>query len=317
MINYNLLEKLKKITEEEKKILKGNKFIDRTLYMSRENNVINSRKMLSEGKLITIRPHTRFVHFPEHSHDYIEIVYMCSGSTTHIVNGDEIFLKEGELLFLCQSTKQEIFPAGENDIALNFIVLPEFFDKIIKIIGEEDTPLKSFILDCLKNKQSETGYLHFKVSDILPVQNLMENLIWTLDSGMSNKRSINQVTMGLLFLQLINFSERINYNSRENKIIVKTLNYIEENYKNGSLNELSEILHYDISSISREVKNKTGRTYTELVQEKRLSQSCYLLKNTDMTIEEIAENIGYENLSFFYRLFKNKYGVTPKKYKQN
>ncbi len=317
MISSKLLSELKTVTAEEQKILDGQASIDRNLYMNETRNIVKNAKMLTDGKVIAIRPHTRFVHFPEHCHDYIEIVYMCSGKTTHIVDGDTIELKEGELLFLGQSAKQEILPAGMDDIAVNFIVLPVFFDHIIKMLGEEDTPLKSFIVDSLRNKPSVAGYLHFKVADILPVQNLMENLIWTLIHGATNKRSINQTTMGLLFLHLINLTERLNYGDVSEKVIVKTLSYIEENYKSGSLSELARLLHYDISWVSREIKSKTGKTYTELVQDKRLSQASYLLKNTNLTIEEIADNIGYENVSFFYRLFRKKYGVTPKKYQSS
>lgn len=316
MIKSELLDELKKITSEEQKIINGDFCIDKNLYMENENNVINSKKMLSAGKLITIRPHTRFVHFPRHRHDYVEIVYMCSGKTTHIINGNRIELKEGEILFLCQGAEQEILPADKNDIAVNFIVLPEFFDSALRMIGEEDTPIRRFVIDCLKNDRDSKGYLHFEVSDVLPVQNLLENLIWTLVNDTPNKRNINQTTMGLLFLQLINHADRLK--SRENEeTIVRVLRYIEENYKKGSLTELSEILHYDMSTLSREIKNKTGMKYTDLVQKKRLSQACFLLKNTDMNITDIAEKTGYENVSFFFRLFKAKYGVSPRKYRKS
>lgn len=315
MINPGIIEKLKIITPEEQKIIDGDINIDRSIYMESAGDVINSKKILTAGKLITMRPHTRFAHFPVHSHDYVEIVYMCSGSTTHVIDGEKIQLKEGELLFLCQSARQEVYPAAYNDIAVNFIILPEFFDSILQLIGEEDTPLKSFIVDCLKNKHSNTGYLHFEVADVLPIQNLMENLIWTLIYETPNKRNINQVTMGLLFLQLINHTDRLIYKNKDEQLVVKVLRYIEENYKNGSLAELSDLLHYDVSTLSREIKNKTDKNYVELVQDKRLSQSCFLLRNTDMNIDEIALKVGYENISFFYRLFKSKYGVSPRKYR--
>jgi len=249
LISSELLEKLKIITPEEQKILDGQKSIDRSLYMNRAGNVINNEKILTNGKLIAVRPHTRFVHFPVHYHDYVEIVYMCSGSTTHVIDGDKIVLKNGELLFLCQSAKQEILPAKKDDIAVNFIVKPEFFDHTLKMIGEEDTPLRTFIIDCLKNKRTKTSYLHFKVADVVPVQNLIENLIWTLIYETPNKRSIHQITMGLLFLQLIGYSERIIHNNPSEEITVKALGYIEENYKDGSLTEHSKLIHYDISSI--------------------------------------------------------------------
>ena len=69
MINPQILDRLSVITAEEKRFLCGADTIERELYMASEANIINSKKLLDEGKLITIRPHTRFVHFPKHRHD--------------------------------------------------------------------------------------------------------------------------------------------------------------------------------------------------------------------------------------------------------
>ena len=315
MINSELLEKLKKITKEEQQIIDGASQIDKSLYMKNSEDIMESKALLSDGKQLAVKTHTRFIHFPKHSHDYVEIVYMCSGTTTHIINDETIELKEGELLFLCPGAKQEIKAAGLDDIAVNFIVMPGFFDIVLSMIGEEYTPLRKFLIDCLKNDGLSTGYLHFEVADILPIQNLLENLIYTLFYEISDKRNINQFTMGLLFLHLINHTS-ILITQKYDELIVKILTYIEENYKDGSLTQLSHMLHYDMSTLSKEIKNKTGANYTELLQEKRLSQSCFLLKNTHISIEDIAEKIGYENTSFFYRLFKKKYGISPREYRK-
>ena len=138
-MNQELIQSLSVITEEEQKILAGSADIDRTLYMDREDMVIDSDKLLEAGQLITIRPHTRFVHFPEHTHNYVEVIYMCRGETIHVVDGRELKLKEGELLFLNQHAVQEIQPAGQDDIAVNFIILPEFFDTAFRMIGRRRT----------------------------------------------------------------------------------------------------------------------------------------------------------------------------------
>ena len=158
--------------------------------------------MLDKGSLINIRTHTRFIAFPKHRHDYIEIIYMCSGSTTHIINNDtKIVLEQGNLLFLNQFSYHEILPAGENDIAVNFIVRPEFFDVAFDMMEEENV-LRKFIVSTLCNNTDEAAYLHFNVADILPIQNLVENMVWSLVNKQSNSRRINQTTMGLLFLRL-------------------------------------------------------------------------------------------------------------------
>ena len=121
--------------------------------------------------------------------------------------------------------------------------------------------------------------------------------------------------MGLLFLQLMNCTDRLVLQNKEEQILIKILRYIDENYKNGSLTELAKDLHYDFFWLSREIKKQTGKTYTELVQEKRLAQACFLLKNTDITISDIAIQVGYDNISYFHRIFKKRFNMSPKAYK--
>ena len=313
MIKQEILDKLMVITDEERAILKG-EGVDKSIYTTTGGSIIRSKKLLVDGKLISVRKHTRFAHFPEHTHDYIEVVYMCSGETTHIINGKKIRLREGELLFLGQNATQEILPANEGDIAINFIIQPAFFDKTLEMLGAEETPIKNFLINSLFDSEYQ-GYLHFKVSGVLPVQNLIENLIWTLISNTSNKRNINQTTMGLLFMQLINHTDKLSYESREDKAIMDIFRYIEENYKEGSLTDAAKLLHYDFYWLSHEIKNRTGKTYTEHLQEKRLSQAAFLLKNTTLSVEKIAIAVGYENKSYFHRIFTDKFGTTPKKYR--
>lgn len=314
MICKEIIEALSPITDEEKAILNGND-IDLSLYMSGKNNIINSEKLLADGKLITVRKHTRFIDFPKHTHDYIEVVYMCSGETTHIINGEELTLKTGELLFLNQNVKQEIKKASENDIAINFIILPQFFEQMLYLLGEEETPLRNFVVDCLLNGNSNSNYLHFKVADILPIQNLVENLIYTLIHNTPNKRKINQTTMGLLFMQLMNYTDRLKVNNAEQEAIFEVLKYIEKHYADGSLTEIANKLHYDIYWLSREIKKKTGKTYTELVQEKRLSKAAFLLKNSNAKISDIGVTVGYDNLSYFHKIFAKEFNKTPREYR--
>lgn len=314
-----ILRELKKITPEEEQLLAGRQEIEKQLYMSAETDIIDAKKLLGAGKMIQVRTHTRFVHFPRHKHNYIEVIYMCSGSTRHIINDEEVILKQGELLFMNQKVTQEIYPAGENDIAVNFIVLPEFFDYGLKMIETEENLLRDFIIDCLRGENETGGYLHFKVADILPVQNLVENLIWTIMNKQPNKRSINQATMGLLFLQLMNHMDKLetDESSEEQKLIIAVLSYIESHYSDGELSELAQNLHYDVYWLSKEIKKRTGKTYTDLVQAKRLGQAAYLLNTTSMSVMEVAMAVGYDNISYFHRIFQKKYGMTPRKFRMN
>ena len=322
MITEKLYIELKKITAEEERILSGSAEIEKDIYMLQDSGIgeryiIDAKKLLDEGKLIQVRPHTRFVHFPKHSHNYVEMIYMCSGSTHHIIDGEDIWIREGEMLFLNQKSQKEIYHAAEDDIAVNFIILPECLDYVLKMMGEEKNMLRDFVIGCLKGENEDAGYMHFKVAGILPIQNLLENLIWSIWNRQPNRRSINQATMGLLFLHLMNHMEQMetNTDNYSRRLIIDVYSYIEENYRDGELTKLAELLNYDMYWLSREIKKRTGRSYTELVQEKRLSQAAYLLQNTAMSVMDIGMAVGYDNTSYFHRIFQKQYHMTPRKYR--
>ena len=316
-MNQEILDRLGVITDEEREIINGRTEIDRNRYTEGQDLVIDSKKMLEHGKMISIRPHTRFVHFPKHKHNYIEVIYMCRGETVHFIDGETVVLKTGELLFLNQHATQEILPAGEGDIGVNFIILPEFFDTAFEMMGEEENLLRDFLVGCLCFDPRYASYLHFQVADVLPVQNLVENMVWTLLSDQPNKRSINQITMGLLFLQLMHYTDKISHTleSFEQKLIFQVLTYIDENYKEGELTELACLLNYNIYWLSRAIKRLTGRTYKELLQIKRLNQASFLLLNTRLSVTDISIAVGYDNTSYFHRIFRNYYGMSPKEYR--
>ena len=313
-MNEKIINHFKNITSEEQQILSGHTKINRNIHMSGDRDIINGEKLLPKGKQIMIRPHTRFIHFPEHTHDYVEFVYMCQGITHHIINGNKITLKQGELLMLSQNAKQEIESAGLNDIAINFIVKPDFFHGVLSFLGNEETPLKKFMLSCISG-ENEIDYLYFKVADVLPVQNLIENLLWTLITKPSNKRGIYQLTMGLLFVELLECTDTLEFSYEDQNILMKVLRYIEENYRNGSLQEISEILHYERTTLSRLISKKMHKNFTDLLQQKKLSQASWFLLNTGKKVDEIAHMVGYENMSYFHKLFYKCYGKSPKHFR--
>ncbi len=95
------------------------------------------------------------------------------------------------------------------------------------------------------------------------------------------------------------------------------INGEEVNLQEGELQQLAEALNYDIYFLSKEIKKLTGRNYTELIQEKRLNQAAYLLEHTAMSVMDIGLAVGYDNLSYFHRIFQKRFGTTPRKYRVN
>ena len=87
--------------------------------------------------------------------------------------------------------------------------------------------------------------------------------------------------------------------------------YIEQNIRTANLDELSKILGYSAVYTGNLVKKLTDKSFSKLLQSKRCSVAAQLLADTDLSVEEIIESVGYENQSFFREVFKEKYGKNP------
>ena len=311
-----LMRRLRVITPEEQRILDGGT-VDRHAYTEKAVFTVDSEKMIERGRLISVRPHTRFAPFPRHSHGYIEIMYMCSGKTVHRINGGEpVTLQAGELLFLGRGASHEIERADLEDIAVNFIVLPQFFDTALELIGP-DNVLGRFIADSVSHTEGLDSLL-FHVADVVPVQNLIENMVWALVRETKNRRRITQNTMALLFLELLNCTDRLDHkedDAEHSTLVMTALREIEENYRVASLTELAGRCGVTVSYLSAAVHSATGSTFKALLKRKRMEKAAGLLTNTRIPVGDIITAVGYENTSYFYRSFAEMYGVTPREYR--
>lgn len=95
------------------------------------------------------------------------------------------------------------------------------------------------------------------------------------------------------------------------------LNYILSNYKEISLKQLSIKFNYSERQMARILKEYTGKTFINIIQDIKLQNACALLKNPDISINKIIDSVGYSNSTHFYKIFKKSYGVTPIDYRNN
>ena len=309
--------KLLELTEEESRLLYDSKEINKEIYTDQSQFIIDSNKLLNIGELIHIRKHTRFVKFPKHKHNFIEFNYVYQGELKQKIYGNEIHLKKGELLFLNQHITHEIEASKEEDIIINFIIKPEFFDYIISLL-ENDNPVINFLISTLYTNCNEGEYLHFKVSKNKEIQDIVESIIVELYEGNIVSKAKTKLLVGLLLVELVKCADNIDVFSGDNyekKMLIEILKYIDDNYKDGSLIQISNILKQNDYKISKLIKKHLNCTFKGLLQDKKLSKSAELLTYTNMPITQIIEEVGYENLTYFYKIFKAKYKMTPKDYR--
>lgn len=103
---------------------------------------------------------------------------------------------------------------------------------------------------------------------------------------------------------------------KENAPVHEILGYIEKHYRDCTLSQVAEVYGFHPAYLTTLLKEKTGKSFVEHLQSERLYQAAKLLQRTDLTVAEIVEQVGYSNVDFFYRKFKQAEGCTPREYRK-
>jgi len=305
-----LIEKLAKMSQEESRIL-GGESLDRRLYSTSEDFVINEARLHGSGG-ISVRTHTRFTAFPRHRHNYVEMMIVLSGEICHTVEGERICLGEGDILLMNKHISHSIERAKESDIGVNIIMSDGFIASLIPKMSE--TVFSPFFRENGK-AGGEPMYFHFASGGRNRTQNLIENLLIELTEP-DGDRAIMEATVALLLscLSKQRGASLLGGSIPEDKAEKRTiaiLSYIEENYRTASLTDLADRLYLTEPYLSRLIKTSLGKSFKELLIEVRLKKAKEMLLGTDLSIGEIISAVSYDNQSYFHRLFRERYGVTP------
>lgn len=124
------------------------------------------------------------------------------------------------------------------------------------------------------------------------------------------KASINALVVAVNKLPQLQKEE----GNRDDRLL-SMINYIQSNYRTVTLESLAEEFHLSTPYVSKYIKDKSGRTFGEHVTQIRLKKAKTLLKNGNMTIENISYSIGYPNAEHFSRVFKKAFQMTPVQYR--
>lgn len=306
-----LLDILSRESEEETGIL-GGEMLNRKIYSGGDDFVVNEARLFGIGRSISARTHTRYVDFPEHKHNYVEMMIVLSGSITHDIDGKELTLSTGEILVMNKHVSHSIRHSGKEDIGVNIIMSDRLIDGVAAELS--GTVFSSLIKENAKSDGAPI-YLAFSAKGRKYIENIIENLLFEL----TKKGSDAGIMTGTVSLLL-------RYLSIENKDLLKIgnlkadkdesrrieiLSYVRSHYRTASLSELSERLYLTVPYLSKITHELFGKSFKELVVDERMERAKSAFENTKMPIGDVIRSVGYENESYFHREFKKRYGTTP------
>ena len=256
-----------------------------------------------------------------HTHDYIELAYVVRGAFKQKILGNDIIFDEGELCLIDKNCLHQDYLLDSSATVLFLGIANDMFTEIME---ENVTPHKitSFLQQALKEQKTLQQYLHFKPLNHSR-KKLEHNLTMLLEELIEGSIGYQHICKGLLHrvFRIISIEYEFSLSTEQKKamrwMIFEEVNeYLNYHYKDVTIKQLSERFHFQEDYFNRLIKQQTGLTYTAYLQQIRLTKAKKLLTISNATIEEIVTQVGYHNKGYFYKIFVEKYGITPSQYRK-
>jgi AraC-like DNA-binding protein len=258
-------------------------------------------------------------YFLDHWHPEIEFTYIIEGEILYTINGIELLLKKGQGIFCNQNMMHSGKMHNRQECKyLSITFLPKL------IYGFELSRIKTKYIDEIV-KNPFFSYLLLLDND-QGARNILEILSGINTLQLINKE-INELKLLTLltsiWMNLYNCFEKSkdelsvsSYNEKELNRLKKILEYIHNNYGNKiSLEEIAGTINICTNECCRFFKKYMNATISAYILDYRIEKSLYLLDNTDLSITELAHNIGFSSGSYYTQVFRKKMGFTPIQYR--
>ena len=241
-----------------------------------------------------------------HCHEFIEIFYVISGTAQQRLNNSTINISTGDL-FLLRPSDQHSFASNDSSfIHRDFLIDPKQFQSICCFYNE------TFYDLILKNPSPPR--IHLSQSHLSEVEAWFNRI--NIISNINIKNTMYSFLLSSILGHI--FNNNISDLHTEPSIWINNLiSQLNSPYNFATpLETLLEEIPYSRPYICRIFKQYTGTSPVKYFNNVRLSQAYLLIKSSTTSISKIAESLGFYHRSFFYKIFKEKYGISPSEVKK-
>lgn len=259
-----------------------------------------------------------FKQVPLHWHSEIEIIVIKKGCGIVTVDLKKQKVTIGDIIFIRSGQLHSIEQDGSNYMEYENIL----FKKELLISGEYDLCAKNFIIPLIEGNIPSATFF----TSVLHYYNDVANCINEIDILCSEQQEGYQLLLKSILFRLIyiiiSHKETIEITSTiQTKSLEKlkyTLKYVEEHYaEHITIEEMAKLTFYSKSHFMKFFKSHIGTGFIDYLNNYRLMMSEQMLKTSDLSVIEIAQLNGFDNISYFNRIFKKKYNLSPSKLRKN
>lgn len=249
--------------------------------------------------------------YPLHWHNTIEIIYVLKGRINISIDTDSFELYENEVEIINSDETHTIYSNEDNRI-LMFHIDPIFFEKYYKDVKNIN----------FYTNTSDEGAQDGEEYDTLRL--FLARLLCEIVQRQENyNKEIDNILIDLLFHLINNFhyliyeQEELKDNKEQLERYHRISKYIFNNYNNNiTLQDIAKKEFLSPHYLSHEIKYATGYSFTDLLNLTRVEESIKLLLDTDMSISEITEEVGFSHTRYLNKHFKHYYNCTPLQFRR-
>lgn len=275
-----------------------------------------TKDTISDEGRIKVEKSTMLEAYPVHRHEFIELVYILAGDGFQVIDDRKYPVSHGNLLFIDYGQTHSILPGTSMTFA-HILLEPKFFNReLVNVESIIDIFCYNLFSEFSGKQQNATQCVAFYQEEREMADNLIEIMLNEYSRKEPGYLSVLRASTQTLFSWMLR-----RLNSGTDKVIQNSIQdvveYINEHFSEKI--ELSDIAargFYNPDYLSRLLKKYCGKSFSQYVKEKRISQAARLMRTTSLPISEIMLQSGYTDSKMFYRHFHEIYGTAPGCYRK-
>lgn len=253
-----------------------------------------------------------------HMHEFVELVYILSGSGEQFIGEKKYNVRHGDLLYINFGQSHSFRTDSEFEF-VNILINPVFLSR--ELVNSENIE-EIFALSLFEEFGSVHDFTNQSVSfsgrELTMIDTAVKAMISEFDDKMVGYRSTLRGYVQIIFSMLLrNLSQKAN--ADDGGILDLPLDiaaYIEENcFDKITLADIAGMSFYNPAYFGRLLKKHYGKTFSAYIKEKRMDKAAELLCDKGRIVDDVMSVVGYSDRKLFYKHFKETYGKTPKEYR--
>lgn len=288
--------------------------------------LLKGDSLFKNNELIYINKSSEFEDYMGlmHKHDFIEIAYVISGTGRHVVGENQYDTSKGDLFIINHDVPHGFFPlvdGEESPVVYNCVFMPKFLDAaLLSSIHFQDITSSFLFKSMFPDNATPLPDLNLRGADFKEIGILFDKM-HTEYKGM--KKGYCDIIRAYLIELIIKIFRHMESEMTKEilpknvELVNKAIDYLKQHYnKDVKLEEIAIKSFISKNYFSKLFKDVTGTNFSDYMQKLRIDEACSLLKNTDMKIINIALQTGFNDIKFFYEVFKKVTGKTPGDYRK-